>query len=35
MSIGLMDADMTTFGVVPFNLEIMKLSSYYKKKDKL
>lgn len=31
MSIGIMDADMSTYTLVPFNLEVMKLSSYYKK----
>ena len=32
MSIGLYDADMMTYTLVPFNLEIMKLSAYYKRK---
>lgn len=31
MSIGLYDMDMATYTLVPFNLELMKLSSYYKK----
>ena len=32
MSIGLYDQDMATYTLVPFNLELMKLSAYYKKK---
>ena len=32
MSIGLYDQDMATYTLVPFNLEIMKLSAYYKKR---
>ena len=32
MSIGLYDVDMSTYTLVPFNLELMKLSAYYKKK---
>ena len=32
MSIGLYDMDMATYTLVPFNLELMKLSAYYKKK---
>lgn len=32
MSIGLYDMDMSTYTLVPFNLELMKLSAYYKKK---
>lgn len=35
MSIGLYDQDMTTYTLVPFNLEIMKLSAYYKKKREI
>lgn len=35
MSIGIMDADMSTYTLVPFNLEVMKLSSYYKKKNEI
>lgn len=35
MSIGLMDADMATYTLVPFNLEIMKLSAYYKKRGEV
>lgn len=35
MSIGIHDADLTTFGLVPFNLEAMKLSAYYKKKGEI
>ena len=31
MSIGLHDMDMATYTLVPFNLELMKLSAYYKK----
>lgn len=31
MSIGMMDQDMVTYTLVPFNLELMKLSAYYKK----
>ena len=32
MSIGLYDQDMALYTLVPFNLELMKLSAYYKKK---
>ena len=32
MSVGIYDADLSTFALVPFNLEAMKLSAYYKKK---
>lgn len=32
MSIGMYDMDMATYTLVPFNLELMKLSAYYKKK---
>lgn len=35
MSIGLYDADMRTYGQVPFNLELMKLAAYYKKKKEI
>ena len=35
MSIGLMDADLATYSLVPFNLEIMKLSAYYKRKGEV
>lgn len=35
MSIGIMDADMATYVLVPFNLEVMKLSAYYKKKGEI
>lgn len=35
MSIGLYDMDMTTYSLVPFNLELMKLSSYYKKRNQI
>lgn len=35
MSVGLMDQDMTTYLLVPFNLEIMKLSAYYKKRKEI
>lgn len=35
MSIGLFDQDINTFGNLPFNLEIMKLSTYYKRKREL
>ena len=28
--IGLFDADVAEFGLLPFNLELMKLASYYK-----
>lgn len=35
MSIGIMDADMATYTLVPFNLEAMKLSSYYKKRGEV
>lgn len=31
MSVGIMDADMASYIMVPFNLECMKLSAYYKK----
>lgn len=32
MSIGIYDADVATYGLVPFNLECMKISSYYKRR---
>lgn len=35
MSIGIHDADLSTFALVPFNLEVMKLSAYYKKKGEI
>lgn len=35
MSIGLMDADMTKYTFVPFNIDIMKLSTYYKRKREI
>lgn len=35
MSIGLYDADMVTYTLVPYNLELMKLSSYYKRKGEI
>ena len=35
MSVGIMDADMSTYTLVPFNLEVMKLSAYYKKKGEI
>ena len=35
MSIGIMDADMAEYTLVPFNLEVMKISAYYKKKGEL
>lgn len=35
MSVGLYDADMAKYINVPFNLELMKLSSYYKKKNEI
>lgn len=35
MSIGLYDADMVAYTLVPFNLELMKLSSYYKKRGEI
>jgi hypothetical protein len=35
MSIGIMDADMSAYTLVPFNLEVMKLSAYYKKKGEI
>lgn len=35
MSVGIYDMDLMTYQVVPFNLEAMKLSSYYKKKGEI
>ena len=35
MSVGIMDADLSTYSLVPFNLEVMKLSAYYKKKGEI
>ena len=35
MSVGIMDADMSAYLLVPFNLEVMKLSTYYKKKGEI
>lgn len=35
MSVGIMDADMATYTLVPFNLEVMKLSAYYKRKGEI
>lgn len=35
MSVGLYDMDMATYTLVPFNLEIMKLSAYYKNKGEI
>lgn len=35
MSIGLYDADMMKYTIVPFNLELMKISSYYKKRGEI
>lgn len=35
MSIGLMDGDFSTYILVPFNLEIMKLAAYYKRKREI
>ena len=35
MSVGLFDGDMTKYHQVPFNLELMKLSSFYKKKGEI
>lgn len=35
MSIGLMDADIAKYHLVPFNLEIMKLSAYYKRRGEI
>lgn len=35
MSIGVMDADLVQYTLVPFNLEIMKISSYFKRQGEL
>ena len=35
MSIGIMDADVAKYTLVPFSLEAMKLSAYYKKKREI
>ena len=35
MSVGLYDADQATFTKVVFNLELMKLSAYYKRKGEI
>lgn len=35
MSVGLMDGDMSKYTYVPFNLDIMKLSTYYKRKREI
>ena len=35
MSVGIMDADLSKYTLVPFNLETMKLSAYYKKKGEI
>lgn len=35
MSVGIMDADLAKYTLVPFNLECMKLSSYYKRKGEI
>ena len=35
MSIGLYDVDFATYIHIPFNLELMKLSTYYKKKKEI
>lgn len=35
MSIGLYDSDFSDFGIAPFNLEIMKLATYYKNKKEI
>ena len=35
MSVGIMDADMAAYTLVPFNLEVMKLSAYYKRKGEI
>lgn len=35
MSVGIHDADLSTYALVPFNLEVMKLSAYYKKKGEI
>lgn len=35
MSVGLYDMDFATYTMVPYNLEIMKLSAYYKKRKEM
>ena len=35
MSVGIMDADMAKYTLVPFNLEAMKLSAYYKRRGEI
>lgn len=35
MSIGIMDGDMATYLLVPFNLEAMKISAYYKNRGEI
>lgn len=35
MSIGLYDLDVANYGQIPFNLELMKLSTYYKGKNEI
>ena len=35
MSVGIMDADLSTYILVPFNLECMKMSAYYKRHNQL
>lgn len=35
MSVGIMDADLTTYLLVPFNLECMKMAAYYKRHNQL
>ena len=35
MSVGIHDADLSTYKLVPFNLEVMKLSAYYKKQGEI
>ncbi len=35
MSIGLLDGDIIKYGLLPFNLEVMKLSTYFKKRGEL
>ena len=35
MSVGIMDADLSKYTFVPFNLEVMKLSAYYKRKGEI
>ena len=35
MSVGIMDADLSTYLLVPFNLECMKMAAYYKRHNQL